>query len=259
MKIGAMNHPAHDLASEIVWIGRHGFDFIDLTLEPPRARAEEVDVKMIRELTGEFGLGIIGHTTPFLPFGSPYETVRKQCVDVIIRSLDTFAELGVQYVNMHVNHHRGAESEADNISCNRWSFKRASAAAQERGIRLMLEHFGKTYSRVDTIGSILNNVPGLGFHLDIAHANLWQPHNYTPELLKAFGDRLCHVHISDNHGGDKDEHLPLGAGNIDWPWALHTLKRLPYDATITTEIFSADRDYLLKSKDKLREWWDNVP
>ena len=43
------------------------------------------------------------------------------------------------------------------------------------------------------------------------------PDTVTAELLDAFGDRLLHVHVSDNHGGDRDEHLPLGAGNIDWP------------------------------------------
>ena len=37
MKIGAMNHPARNPLEEIDWFGRHGFDFVDLTLEPPAA------------------------------------------------------------------------------------------------------------------------------------------------------------------------------------------------------------------------------
>jgi sugar phosphate isomerase/epimerase len=62
--------------------------------------------------------------------------------------------------------------------------------------------------------------------------------------------------VSDNHGGDRDEHLPLGAGNIDWPWALGVLKRMGYDGTITAEVFSRDKSYLVAAKDQLREWWD---
>src|SRR5262249_2144974 len=139
---------------------------------------------------------IVGHTTPFLPFGSPYEGVRRQCVEVIVRSLDVFAELGVSVVNMHVNHNRGAEGEEENIVNNRWSFERASAAAQERGMRLMLEHFGKPYATIGNLRKIMDHVPGLGFHLDIGHANLWREGNWTEEILEAFGDRLCHVHIS---------------------------------------------------------------
>jgi len=37
MIIGAMNHPGRDPVEEIHWIGAHGFDFVDLTLEPPGA------------------------------------------------------------------------------------------------------------------------------------------------------------------------------------------------------------------------------
>jgi sugar phosphate isomerase/epimerase len=259
MKIGAMNHPGKDLAEEIRWIGRNGFDFIDLTLEPPCARAEDVEAGMVKDLTGEFGLEIVGHTTPFLPFASPYESVRRNCVDVIVRSLDLFAELNVKTANMHLDHRRGAESEAENIANNRWSLREAFQAAQERGIRLMMEHFGKIYSEVGNLRKILDEIPGLGFHLDVGHANLWRSKNYADELLDAFGDRLCHVHVSDNHGGDRDEHLPLGAGNIDWAWAVGQLKRIGYDGTVTAEVFSPDRDFLLAARDKLRLLWEEIP
>ena len=45
-----------------------------------------------------------------------------------------------------------------------------------------------------------------------------------PPLLEAFGDRLAHVHLSDNRGGAEDLHLPLGAGTIDWGWAASQLR-----------------------------------
>ena len=48
MLIGTMNHRAKDVLSEIEWIAGMGFDFIDLTLEPPRAEARSVDVEAVR-------------------------------------------------------------------------------------------------------------------------------------------------------------------------------------------------------------------
>jgi hypothetical protein len=36
MMIGAMNHPARNPLEGIDWPGRHGFDFVDFTLEPVR-------------------------------------------------------------------------------------------------------------------------------------------------------------------------------------------------------------------------------
>lgn len=48
MKIGAMNHPTRDPLEEIDWFGRHGFDFVDFTLEPPAADPDQIDTAGIR-------------------------------------------------------------------------------------------------------------------------------------------------------------------------------------------------------------------
>ena len=48
MQIGVMNHPARDPIAEIEWIGQHGFDFVDFTLEPPAADPDVIDPDAIR-------------------------------------------------------------------------------------------------------------------------------------------------------------------------------------------------------------------
>ena len=37
MQIGAMNHPAQEVLSELRWMAELGLEFIDLTIEPPAA------------------------------------------------------------------------------------------------------------------------------------------------------------------------------------------------------------------------------
>ena len=49
MKIGAMNHPARNPVEEIDWFGQNGFDFVDLTLEPPGADPADVDGEGVRQ------------------------------------------------------------------------------------------------------------------------------------------------------------------------------------------------------------------
>ncbi len=44
------NHPGRNLADEIEWIGKHGFDFIDLTLEAPKANPASADPSLIADL-----------------------------------------------------------------------------------------------------------------------------------------------------------------------------------------------------------------
>jgi sugar phosphate isomerase/epimerase len=72
MQIGAMNHPARDPVAEIDWIGDHGFDFVDLTLEPPAADPDQIDVAAIRAALDRNNLGVVGHTAYYLPLASPF-------------------------------------------------------------------------------------------------------------------------------------------------------------------------------------------
>ena len=44
--------------------------------------------------------------------------------------------------------------------------------------------------------------------LDVAHANLG---GETGLFLERYGDKIGHIHVSDNHG-QLDEHLQLGEG-----------------------------------------------
>jgi len=60
--------------------------------------------------------------------------------------------------------------------------------------------------------------------------------------------------FSDNKGKE-DDHLPLGCGNIEWEKIIKIIKKFKFNKTITLEIFSPDRDYLLLSRDKLKSWW----
>ena len=53
----------------------------------------------------------------------------------------------------------------------------------------------------------------LGFSLNVAHAHLLAG-DFLP-FLKAFGDKLGNVQISDNNG-ITDEHLPVGEGTVDF-------------------------------------------
>jgi hypothetical protein len=71
MKIGAMNHPARNPLNEIDWFGRHGFDFVDFTLEPPAAAPGQIDALAIRAALDRYGLGVVAHTAWFLPLALP--------------------------------------------------------------------------------------------------------------------------------------------------------------------------------------------
>ena len=81
----------------------------------------------------------------------------------------------------------------------------------------------------------LDPLPELGLHLDYTAANL-EVKNTAAEILKPVGDRLKHVHMHDNKGGNQDLHMPLETGNIDFYDKVKALKECGYDGTITLEV-----------------------
>jgi sugar phosphate isomerase/epimerase len=103
--------------------------------------------------------------------------------------------------------------------------------------------------------TLLDGHPNLRFHLDIAHANV--KGEKTADYLKAHRDKLVHVHISDNKRVN-DDHLPMGVGAIDWQEQIGLLKKSGYDGTITLEIFTPDRSFLLENAARLRKLWNEI-
>ncbi|HLZ10595.1 MAG TPA: sugar phosphate isomerase/epimerase family protein [Chloroflexota bacterium] len=257
MIIGAMNHPMRSVVSEIRRFRELGFDFIDLTLEPEKARPDRLDPLEISAALRASGLGIVGHTAWYLPIGSPFDRVREAAIEEMVVCFDLFARLGAKLINVHPDPRVPSLFPRDWIvQRNVDSLGRLSGLAEERGVRLMLENLPGLFNAVDPLQGMFEALPEIGWHLDVGHANLGTATNVSGALIDALGSRLCHVHLSDNKGGDADLHLPLGAGTIDWTWAVDLLRRHGYDDTITLEVFSPDVDYLTASRRKLRALWD---
>lgn len=259
MLVGAMNFPGRSVLKEIHRIHEDGFDFLDLTLEPPAAWTP--DGKEVGRLLGDLGLGVVGHTAWYLPIASPFPELRSTARDLYRRALDTFADAGVKLVNVHPDQKVPLQSLVQVRAANAKAIAGLAEDAAERGITLMVENLDRLFSDVEDLAVVFEAAADARFHLDIGHANLrlgLGDRNRTPRLLEAFGDRLAHVHVSDNRGGVDDLHLPLGAGAIDWKWAVRTLKEAGYDGTVTLEVFSREREHLRTSRRLWLKWWSDA-
>lgn len=251
-----MNFPGRSVIKEIHRIAEERFDFIDLTLEPPAAWLP--DGKDVGRLLGDLGLHAVGHTAWYLPFASPFPEMRRLSRDVYKRGLDTFSDAGIELVNVHPDPRVPLQSVQQMRSQNAKTLAGLVEDAAERGIRVMVENLDRGFADVDDLAALFDAVPDARFHLDVGHANLrlgLREPNRTAALLAAFGDRLAHVHVSDNRGGVEDLHLPLGAGTVDWRAAIRALKEAGWDGTVTLEVFSREREHLRTSRRLWLEWW----
>lgn len=250
-----MNNPARDVAKEIKRIAELGFDFVDLTLEPPMTRAATVDARRIRAALADRNLGVVGHTAYYLPFGSAFDTIHQAAIAEAEQCLEVFAGVGATLMNLHLDFRVPGHDPA-------WIARRNVAAiaallprADALGITLMVENFEGDDG--DAFAPILDPLPTVGLHLDIGHANIRASKSHAPSLLARFADRLKHVHLSDNKGKG-DDHLAIGAGVIDWKKELRGLKATGYDSTITLETFYGDSALITYSRDKVRALWASV-
>ncbi len=251
-----MNFPGRSLIKEIHRIADERFDFVDLTLEPPAAWLP--DGKQIKSLLGDLGLFAVGHTAYYLPIASAWPELRKTAHDIFRKGLDTFADAGVGLVNLHPDQKVPLHSTDNVRAMNAEAIAALCEDAKQRNIRLMVENLDRLFSRPEDFVEIFDAAPDAGLHLDVGHANLrlglGEP-NRTAAFLERFGDRLAHVHVSDNRGGTEDLHLPLGAGTVDLKGSIRALKRNGWDGTVTLEVFSRSREYLVSSRRMWLQWW----
>ncbi|MBW2965138.1 sugar phosphate isomerase/epimerase [Candidatus Woesearchaeota archaeon] len=258
MLVGAMNNPHDSLHKELERIGKDGFDFVDLTVEPTRNMPSDIDVPHVKKMLKKYGLEVVGHMGDWqLPKDSGYKSLRDASKKEIIDALRVLRRLGAKKVTLH-----SPRVEVRNYDVSRKRheeiIRAALSEARKLKIELMLENNSDYLddprnSRI--FHHVLKKFPALKVHIDVGHSNVGVNTNDTYKLLRRYGKRVRHFHFSDNHGSE-DEHLKLGAGSIKWERIIKFLKNQGYDDTITVEVFRSGPAGEADSLRKLRKWWE---
>jgi len=264
MRYGAMNFPIKPLLREIEEIGNLGFDYMELTMDPPEATPERIreQKEEIMMSLDQYKMSLVGHLPTFLSTADLYESLRQASLREIFAAMEAGIELGIKKMVLHPSFISGlAVFIRDAVK--RYALESLHAIyekARELQIILCLENlFPQTTfpAAPDQFGEIFSLFPDLRLTLDTGHAHIGTQRNRAAEFLRKFPDRLSHLHVSDNFGKE-DNHLPIGAGTIDFYKILKDLKKIGYDDTLTIEVFSRNRDYLRIGREKIQEMWSRL-
>jgi len=139
------------------------------------------------------------------------------------------------------------------------AIRRLAEVAREAGVMLALENGRDSMWALDLVLDEIGDDPrktNLGICIDVGHAHISQDAGRQPirNYLERYRGQLIHLHLHDNWG-KADEHLPPGAGSIDWHAVLDAVSRVGYRGPGVLEIHStgdligelaAARDYLLE-------------
>ncbi len=98
-----MNFPVKPLLQEIEEFGEMGFDYVELTMDPPEATPQKIleQKRPIQILLDRYGMGIIGHLPTFVWTSDLYESLRKVSVQETLDALEAGAELGIEKAVLH--------------------------------------------------------------------------------------------------------------------------------------------------------------
>jgi sugar phosphate isomerase/epimerase len=249
---------------EIVRFHRLGFDYAEIGIEEPDATPQILmrQKDEILSLLARNGMFAVGHTEYWVGFGSCHEKVRRGWIEEAKDMIHTASELEIGLLNFHFYGRHGmvgATEQSKNTFLRNFTdaMRELTEFAATRKVSLMLENAPPEnrapLESLEWFSHVMKSVLALRFHLDVGHAFIENRMRGVRDYLDAFGDRLAHVHIHDNHGKE-DEHLALGKGKIDVREVIRLLKEANYDRTITFEVFSSHADAARSMRYFSKQW-----
>jgi len=258
MKYGAMNFPVKSTLEELEKIAGMGFDYFELTLDPPFAHYKniiEIKEKLLLALRNHSML-LVCHLPTFVYTADLAPGIRNASLEEMIHSLRTAAMLKAEKAVLHPSFISGLGPFAMETAVGyaHESLHTIIHEAEALGIKLCFENMYPEYHSyfepLDFV-QVFKEFPGLKMTLDTGHANIDDSSKKRLfDFVERFPDRIGHIHISDNMG-KKDDHFPVGQGNIDFKKFMKMIALAGYDDTITLEIFSQNSDDLVQSRDKI--------
>ena len=264
MQYGAMNFPIKPVAHELQEIAALGFDYLELTMDPPQAHYKIIRQQMDSLLSAldAHTMKVICHLPTFVSTADLTDSIREASLREMIHSMEVAVELGAQKVVLHPGHIGGLGVYVKEIALDhaKESLAAIIGRGQELGLCVCLENMFprcRAYFEPADFVEIMQQFPDLKLTLDTGHANIGDKNGRRIlKFIEDFGQRIGHLHVSDNFG-ERDDHIPLGTGTIDFTKIVQALKKCGYDDTATLEIFSEDRRELEKSRDRFDHLFKN--
>lgn len=263
MRFGVMNSPLLDLPREIEHAGQSPFDYIEITLDPPGAHYYDVLTRApeLCRLLQTHNLPVVCHMPTFVSLGDLSPHIREGSLLEVVGGIEAAAALGARKIVLHPPFFSGLGryARATSMELMLESLDFLVAKAGEYNLEVCLENLD---GRDEELGSnptsmcrLLERYPDASMTFDIAHAFVQGGQAAIENFFARCHERIRHVHLSDNWG-QSDDHLPLGAGGLNWPAIVALLRQYGYDDTVTLEVFAPDRVYRNVSLERFKALLD---
>lgn len=253
--IGFVTQLGMGLPDAVAIAADHGYDYVEVMLDGAGARDRLAPRRdELRTALSDRGVDCTVH----LPFGSidpgsPFDAVRSGAVAELEAHLDLASALGATKATVHPTTDAWAPAHDDETVGDAIveSVRHLDGYAADRDVELVAENIPKGRFDTNGIDELLDRT-AVSMCLDTGHARVdGRDDGGIAALIDAHADRISHFHLNDVRG-PSDEHLPIGAGFVDFE---RLFRALPDDwtGTLSAEVFTHDAGYLGHSLDRIEE------
>ena len=230
-----------------------GLDFVELMMDGTHERTRlATETDRVRESAAEHGLDLAVHLPFALDIASPFEHVREGALRELLAAIETAEDCGATKGVVHAGTSAWPPAwEHDELRPHLLSSVRdLDAFARRHDFEVCVENIPGDFFPVQSFPELFEKTDA-SMTLDTGHARM---NGLSSAEMAAFldehGDRVSHLHLNDTRRA-KDEHLPFGAGTIDFAQVLEPLDG--WSGTLSLEVFTLDWGYVETSVRRLDE------
>lgn len=246
---------------------------LDYPLLGPSIYKKEI-LERIRKMAGD--LEIILHLMPhrynqvpklkgrIFDLASLDENIREFSIEEVKKSFEMAEQLDSQIVTIHGGFCRDEKFYKENLEKLRDSLERINKFND--AVKLCIEnlpardHFWNKVDEIpkspEELNLLVKNLDNIGITFDTGHANtIIPPIDFFNKL-----EKVWNIHAHDNKG-NKDDHLSLGKGNIDFKDLIKELKEKNYQGYLTLELdinWEEEKTKKFPSKEQRMESWEHL-
>ena len=238
-----------EFESALDFAAEHDFDFVELNMDYAFER-RRIDPEQVGRLAVDRDIDVVVHLPYHLDPGSPHEHVREGACRELEAALDAAAAMGAEKGVFHGTSHARIEKwDRETVQGHLYdSIRHVDAYADDVGVTACVENLKTPFFDAGDFPELFETTDADAC-LDTGHAVVsGQDGEDQADLIESHGDRISHLHLNESRIEERDEHLPLGLGRVDFESIVAAVVETGWSGTCTHEVWGFDLDYVAQSK-----------
>ncbi|MFC1801540.1 sugar phosphate isomerase/epimerase family protein [Nanoarchaeota archaeon] len=242
--IGRTNNPFKEAYSAIEYVGKLGFDYVEITLDS-FPDLDKINTPKLNKILKKYNMKATAHYPWVFQAYFKSSTLNQAILKQFEGLMKNLKKIKTKYVVIHPPKLGPFERPLIKDSELFAHFRKMAQIAKKNNIKLAIENL-PWLNNINEIKKYLK-IPNLYFVLDVGHSNVKKSKSNFEGLLKNFHKKTIAFHISDNKG--EDDHLMPGKGNTNWKKFFQLVKKYKLqNKPMTIEIGNYPKKDVIKTK-----------